>query len=113
MKLYISGDNPEEFQYETVKNIKDSELVLILPGGLGTFADLFTAIKLKKRTILYNQDMYYVSVIKNLYSAYTEGRIEGAPSDYLEIESDKKEIIRKLEEEKNDKINNGKTSKLL
>lgn len=97
MKLYISGDT-DEFQYNSVSSIENSDVVLILPGGLGMFYDLFLAIKLKKRVIIYNKDMYYAPLIKNLYNAYIEKNIDNAPSSYLEIESEKEIIIKKLEE---------------
>jgi len=117
MKLYISDSDekvPEvEEKFDIVPEMDECDQVLILPGGLGAFHALFQAIDQRIDTIIYNKDMYYASVIKNLYEAYQKGKIQQAPFDYLDIESDLDEIIRKLEEKENGKTNNGKTSKLL
>ncbi len=113
MKLYITPSDVDYsdiiHRFPIVENLEDSTDVLILPGGLGNFYDLFQAITLKKDVIIYNKDMFYTPVIKNMYEAYQKGYIEEAPSFYINIESDYKEIIQKLEEKGNGKINNGKT----
>ena len=102
MKLYVSGVDEEFMEllkyFSIVENVENSDQVLILPGGLGTFADLFLAIRLKKDVIVYNKDMFYTSMIKNLYEAHEKDYIEGAPSTYIHIESEIKEILKKLEE---------------
>ncbi len=117
MKLYISESDdkiPEITEkFDVTSKMEMCDQVLILPGWLGAFHDLFQAIDQRIDTIIYNKDMYYTSLIKNLYEAYEKGNIDGAPSFYVDIESDLDEIIRKLEEKENGKVNDGKTSKLL
>ena len=117
MKLYVSdGDElhlDELRKFSIVPEMEESSDVLILPGGLGAFYDMFRAIQMKKDVIVYNKDMYFTSVIKNMYEAHQKGKVEEAPSFYIDIESDFLEIIRKLEEKENGKTNDGKTSKLL
>lgn len=101
--LYISGDYSlidKEINISITDNIDKSQCILILPGGLGTYYDLFKGIKDNKKIYLYNKDFFYTPIIKNLYDLYVEGIIEKAPSLYINIESDLDEIIKKLEENK-------------
>ena len=102
MKLFVSGAFGEnDFignKFQVVSNIDDSNAVLILPGGLGTFSDMFLGIKLNKKVIVYNKDLYYSSLFKNLYEGYEKGLIESAPSVYLSIESEPDKIIELLED---------------
>ena len=45
MKLFVSGNCEEDLtKYNLVNEIKLADTVLILPGGLGCFKDLFDAI---------------------------------------------------------------------
>jgi len=117
MKLYMSECDekyPEIIErFHVVPEMEQSDQVLILPGGLGAFYDLFRAIDEERDVIIYNRDMYFTSVIKNLYDAYKKGNIEEVPAYYADIECELEEIIRILEERENGKINDGKTSKLL
>lgn len=120
MKLYVS-DSSESSEnisallqgFNIVEDLDCADCVLILPGGLGTFNDLFRAINLKKRVVIYNKDLYYSSLFKNLFQGYERGYIEFAPSEYLSIESELENVIGKLEENENERINNGKNGKLL
>lgn len=117
MNLYISESDqkyPEITEkFHVVPDMEESDQVLILPGGLGSFYDLFRAINEERNVIIYNRDMYYTYLIKNLYNVHLEGNIDEVPAHYVEIESELDKIIRILEEKENGKINNGKTSKLL
>lgn len=79
-------------------NIEKADVVLILPGGLGTYYDLFKAIKEEKKIFLYNKDFFYTPLIKNLYDLYLKGIIDKAPSEYINIESELDKITRKIEE---------------
>lgn len=105
MKLYVSDNNTlkEEIldklnEFIICDNVVEADSVLILPGGLGNFNDLFYAINLKKKVIIYNKDLYYSSLLKNLYEGYEKGYIEFAPSEYVSIESEFENVIKKLEE---------------
>ena len=101
MKLYISGDDTSKESFSSfniVDNFEDSEVILILPGGLGSFYDLFRAIESNKKIILYNKDFFYTPIIKKLYELYEDGIESRGPSEYMYIESEINEIIKKLEE---------------
>ena len=102
MKLYISGDYDKYVDYlsefDIVTDIDKSNYVLILPGGLGCLYDLFKSINDKKRIILYNDNFFYTPIIKRLYEMYEEGIVDRIPSEYMYIESDFSEIIKKLED---------------
>ena len=105
MKLYVSNDSNIETEiikylevFNVVSDIKEADNVLILPGGLGNFYDLFESIKLKKKVLVYNKDLYYSSLFKNLFQGYEKGYIEVAPYEFITIESDFNNIIKNLED---------------
>jgi predicted Rossmann-fold nucleotide-binding protein len=115
-KVYISDidKNLEELdevikKFDIVKDIEESNDVLVVPGGMGSFSDIFDAYKLKKKVYLYNKDMYYKDLINNLYKGHLEGYIDGAPGDYMHIESELSKIIEDMEEKEDGKTNNGQT----
>ena len=120
MKLYVSEfeRNLDQFDVllkdkEIVKNIEESTDVLVVPGGMGAFSDIFKAKELEKNLYIYNKDMYYSDLINNLYKGHIEGYIDDAPSAYMHIESDINNIIKDMEEKENGKTDNGEISKLL
>ena len=119
IKVFISDGfikeqiDETEKKYETVKNIEESTHVMVGPGGIGAFSDIFTAIKSKKSLFLYNKDGYYSDTINNLSKGYLEGYIEKAPAGYIYIENGFDNILEDMEEKENDKSNDGKSSKLL
>lgn len=81
-----------------------SDVLLILPGGLGTLAELFSAIEEKrinnsKKIILFNANYYFTPLIKELYHMYELGFIDQVPADYMEIESEITKIINIIEKE--------------
>ena len=83
---------------------QESDLFLFLPGGLGTYAEIFSAIEEKtigndKKIILYNDNYFYTPLIKQLYHLYQEGFIDMAPKDYMIIESSKEKIVDLIKEE--------------
>lgn len=83
-----------------------SDVLLFLPGGLGTYAEVFSAIEEKrikngKKIILYNDNYFYTPIIKELYNLHKEGFIDEVPSDYMVIESDIDKIINLIKEEMN------------
>ncbi len=102
MKLFVSGNLCNGLDklnsFELVDNINDSTTVLILPGGLGTMSDLFYAISNDKDVVLYNRDFFYTSIIKKLFELYEEGIEIRRPSEYMDIECEIEEVIKKLEE---------------
>ncbi|MBQ6324104.1 MAG: LOG family protein [Bacilli bacterium] len=104
MKLFISGyinNFPEKFNdFELADNISEANMVLILPGGVGTMHDLFKSVNDGKRVIVYNKDFFYTPIIKKLFELYEEGIELRRPSEYMEIESEMDEIIKKLEDNK-------------
>ncbi len=85
---------------------ENSDCLLFLPGGIGTYSELFMAIEENKNSkkpkpiILYNYDYFYTPIIKELYHLYQEGFIEEAPAGYMIIESDRENVIKLIEEMK-------------
>ena len=80
-----------------------SDILLILPGGIGTLAELFSIIE-QMRTydndkilILYNKDFYYKDLIEEIYKMYQEKLIEYPPSEYMLISNDIDEIMTVVE----------------
>ena len=87
------------------KNIYDnSDLCLILPGGLGTISEIFNFIEeyrlnKKKKIIIYNLNNYYNDLIQFMYKVYENGFASMVPSDYLNIETSRDEVIKLIKEE--------------
>lgn len=100
-------------KYDVVKSIEDSTDVIVVPGGISAFSDIFQATKLKKNLFLYNKEMFYTDLINNLYKSHLEGYIDQAPSGYMRIENEIDSILKDMEEDEDDKSNDGKSSKLL
>ena len=80
-----------------------SDILLILPGGIGTLAELFSIIE-QMRTydndkilILYNKDFYYKDLIEEIYKMYQEKLIEYPNSEYMLISNDIDEIMTVVE----------------
>ena len=79
---------------------------MFLPGGIGTYSELFSAIEENKnnphpkKIILYNYDYFYTPIIKELYHLYQEGFIDEVPASYMIIESREDKIIELIEEMK-------------
>ncbi len=117
MKLYLS-ETDEQFEeitsrFATVSHMEESDQVLILPGGLGSLTDLLQALDESREIMVYNRDNYYSSILKRIYHSYQESKKDDTSFLSMDIEKDLNEIIRKLEEKENGKINNGKNSQLL
>ena len=86
------------------KNIYDnSDLCLILPGGLGTFSEIFNLIEEyrlnKKRVIIYNLDGYYNDLIKIMDNLYDTHFASVKISECIDIVNSKKEVINIIKEE--------------
>ena len=80
-----------------------SDVILILPGGLGTLAELFSAIEERrienyKKIIIYNSNYFYTPIIEALYKMYQDGFTHEVPSNYMVIESDYKKIVEIIKE---------------
>ena len=116
-KIIGIGNKNEEISYKYDKTIitdnstlrfneiyKNSDVLLFLPGGVGSLSELFSAIEEgikeenKKTIIVYNANYFYTPIIKQLYEMYKVGFVSGVPSDYMIIESDYKEIIKIIKE---------------
>lgn len=99
-KEIVVNTTTERFE----KIYENSDMILFLPGGLGTYAEIFSAIeemriKNGKRIILFNDNYFYTPMIKELYHLHEIGFIDEVPSDYMIIESDREKIIELIEEE--------------
>lgn len=98
----VAENTVERFQ----KLYENGDCILFLPGGIGTYSELFSAIEENKnnphpkKIILYNYDYFYTPVIKELYHLYQEGFIDDVPASYMVIESNEDKIIELIEEMK-------------
>lgn len=93
--LELSDSIVTKNTFERTKEIfSNSELIIILPGGLGTLAELFSFLeecrtkKINKRVILFNYKNYYSNILKFIVSAHDEGFISEADIKLLSIVND-------------------------
>lgn len=99
-KEIVVNTTTERFE----KIYENSDVLLFLPGGLGTYAEIFSAIEERriesgKKIIIYNNNYFYTPMIKELYKLYKDGFIDEVPADYMIIESDSNKIIEIIKEE--------------
>ena len=98
----VAENTVERFQ----KLYENGDCILFLPGGIGTYSELFSAIEENKnnphpkKIILYNYDYFYTPIIKELYHLYQEGFIDEVTASYMIIESREDKIIELIEEMK-------------
>lgn len=82
-----------------------SDVLLFLPGGIGTYSEILAAIeehktkKDNKLLILYNDNFFYTPFIKEMYKLYESKFIEKSIGEYIRIESINDEIIKLIEKE--------------
>lgn len=81
--------------FERTKEIFNvSDIVLVLPGGLGTLAELFSFLeeirtkKTNKRIIIFNYDKYYDYILKFLINSHKEGFISNEDLKLISIVND-------------------------
>ena len=81
----------------------EASKVLILPGGTGSLAELFSmlednrAIKSTKEIIIYNQDGYYYDLIKFITKLIREKFNDYSILNYIKIFNEKEDLIKYLE----------------
>ena len=117
MKLYVSEDE-ESLEKKMVSTFPqgdydESDTVLILPGGLGCLNDIIQSFSDQKDTYIYNKNGVFDSILRKLEYSYQEGRIKKSPLEEMTISEDFMELLGKLEEKKDGKINDGQNSQLL
>lgn len=88
-----------------------SDIMLFIPGGLGTYAEILSCIEElrtkedDKLLILYNDDFFYTPLIKEMYWLYENKFNSKNISEYCRIESKEEEIVRLIEKEKEQLLN--------
>lgn len=98
----------QEFAYPTTMDrakhlYESSDAVLLLPGGLGTYTELFCMLEEHrtmmddKKIILFNDGFFYTPLIEELYHLYENHFSSKNIGELIDIESDPDEIIKKLE----------------
>lgn len=113
-----SKDYSEEFEYvpcdeqiivqssmqrlEAIYN--HSDILLFLPGGIGTYNELFACLEEMKtnsdgkQIILYNTDFFFSPVLEEMYKLYQQGFLERNLGEYILISNQQEEIINKVKE---------------
>lgn len=90
------------------KIYEKSDVLLFLPGGLGTYSELFSCLEEMKsnpgkKIIVYNVDFFFSPMLEEMYNLYCQGFLEKNLGEYILISNSKEEIIEKLKEsEKNE-----------
>ena len=83
-----------------------SDVLLFLPGGLGTYTEILSSIE-ESRTkeddkliILYNDDFFYSPLIKEMFWLYEKKFAKKSIGEYVRIESKEEEIVKLIEKER-------------
>lgn len=85
---------------------KISDILLFLPGGLGTYSEILSSLtetaekKDNKMIILYNKDFFFTSIIQELHVLYKKGFISKNINEYCEIESEIDSILELIKKER-------------
>lgn len=86
--------------------INESNAILFLPGGLGTFAELFLAIEKKRNhemdmpIIIYNCNHFYDNLLRTLDALYQGGFTPKKDAAAYVVTSSKEEVVSILENKK-------------
>ena len=87
----------------TEEIFKNSDMMVLLPGGIGTLAEIFTMIdeirtrKVNKPFIIFNKDNYYTPLLEFIKSSYSEGFISESDLKLIDVVSDLKTFDRLIE----------------
>ena len=79
--------------------IRESDVLLFLPGGFGSVYELFTAIESKRchehnrEIIIYNSEGFYDELLSFIEKIYSEKFAKEYVRDYYFVSDDKQEII--------------------
>lgn len=81
-----------------------SDILLFLPGGLGTYAEIFSALEecrigRGKKMILYNLNSFYDSILEEFKHLREKGFVEEELSDYMIVENNIDKIVEIIKEE--------------
>jgi len=113
MKVYISEENFNEKgklgRFELVGNYNEANNIVIVPGGLSSIVDMAQGIVDGKDVYVYNKDLFYAPVIEQIYRISHKGMDDKPLFELFTIERDLDNLIEKMEEKNNGKINNGQT----
>ena len=80
-----------------------SDVILFLPGGLGTYTEIFSMLEEHrtrmddKKIFLFNDDFFYTPLLEELYHLYQEHFSSKNVGELIDIESDSEEIIKKIQ----------------
>lgn len=85
------------------KIYEKSDVLLFLPGGIGTYSELFSCLeelksKKGKEIILYNVDFFFSPMLESMYKLYQEGFLDKNLGEYILISNNQGEIIEKIKE---------------
>lgn len=95
--------------FERTKELyNSSDVVIFLPGGLGTYGEIFSMLdekrqkKQDKKIILFNYNHFYTPLLRFLSDVYKEGFVNKSDLQLLDIVTDVKSLelfLRGLEKE--------------
>jgi len=85
------------------KIYEKSDVLLFLPGGVGTYSELFSCLEESKsnpgkKIILYNVDFFFSPMLEEMYKLYQQGFLEKSLGEYILISNSQDEIIEKIKE---------------
>lgn len=110
LELNASKVMPTTFR-RTEEIFKSSDLIIILPGGFGTFGELFGCIdeirtkNSQKHLIIFNYEEYYELLLRFIRDSYKENFITENDLKLIDVVKDMKsleKLLDKIEKEEED-----------
>lgn len=80
-----------------------SDILLFLPGGVGTYSELFSCLEEMKsnpgkQIILYNVDFFFRPMLEEMYKLYKQGFLDENLGEIILISNNQDEIVEKIKE---------------
>ena len=118
MKVYLSEDNEKVkdklLDFDLCEQIEESDSVFIVPnGGMESFLCLLKGLDLGKTTYVCNENYCYKKLVDRLNEMITKGTISIKNDQSMVVENSIDSLIERMEEKKNEQLNDGKISQLL
>ena len=106
---FLKLDADKEIICETTFDLKKeifskSDIVVVLPGGIGTYSEILSFIEEKRSNLkekpieIYDEDGYYIPLIDLIKIIEVKGVVDGSVYDNFKVSHNKDELIEHIDE---------------